>query len=262
MAAGWGTAILLGNPNAFAANPAPPLLNEPVDVSDFRDFANTYYLADQLAQFDPATATGKITWQRAEYVTKQAFNNMLGSINPIPPNEFPANEYAANPALPFAIEFVSPTTLRLRATSGPQFHKPADELMLAGSVPKDDSWKYSKVANGHRYTSAFGSVTIVEKPWHIEIRDAQGKLLTQTDHAEDNKTSYTPILPFSFVRRTADYSRSMAAVFNRSRPAKRFSAAANPLPALDKCGQKVVLDGRRQWRAESRDLQADSLLPE
>jgi hypothetical protein len=45
-----------------AANPALPLLNEPVDVSgDFRDFSNLYYLADKLADFDPATGSGKIT---------------------------------------------------------------------------------------------------------------------------------------------------------------------------------------------------------
>jgi alpha-D-xyloside xylohydrolase len=61
-----------------AANPAPPLLNEPIDVSgDFRDFSNLYYLADRLAAFDPATGAGQITWQRSQYVTRQAFDNML-----------------------------------------------------------------------------------------------------------------------------------------------------------------------------------------
>ena len=252
LAAGLSTGLLFGSIGVLtAANPAPPLLNEPMDVSgDFRDFANSYYLADKLAQFDPATASGKITWQRAEYVTKQAFNNMLGGISPIQPNEFPANEYAANPELPFAIEFVSPKTLRIRATSGPQFHKPADELMLAAPVPKDYSWKYTKVANGHRYTSAFGSVTIVEKPWHIEIRDAQGKLLTQTDHAEDNKTSYTPILPFSFVRRTADYSRSFNAAFTLS-PGEKIFGCGESFTGLDKRGQKVVL-----WTDDGNGVQS------
>src|ERR1017187_5492980 len=115
-----------------AANPTPLLLNDPVDVSgDFRDFSDLYYLADKLADFDPATGTGKITWQRSEYFTRQAFNNMLAVIKPITPNEFPENEYAANPSLPFSIEFVSPRTLRIRLTSGPQYHKKYEELMLA-----------------------------------------------------------------------------------------------------------------------------------
>ena len=60
-----------------AANPPLPLLNEPVDVSgDFRDFSNTYYLADRLAEFNPTNASGKIRYQRAEYFTRQAFDNM------------------------------------------------------------------------------------------------------------------------------------------------------------------------------------------
>jgi len=41
-----------------AAQPAA-MLNDPVDVSpDFHDFANTYFLADHLSGFDPATGTG------------------------------------------------------------------------------------------------------------------------------------------------------------------------------------------------------------
>ena len=49
----------------LAANPTLPLLNDPVDISgDFRDFSDTYFLADKLAEFDPATASGKITYQR------------------------------------------------------------------------------------------------------------------------------------------------------------------------------------------------------
>src|ERR1017187_6101193 len=168
--------------STFAANPQLPLLNDPVDVSgDFRDFSNFYYLADRLADFDPATHAGKIFYQRSQYSVRHAFDNDLAVINAAKPNEFPENEYAANPTLPFSIEFVSPKTFRICLASGPQVHKNSEELMLAGAVPKDDSWKYEKVTGGHRYTSAFGSVTILENPWHIEVRDASGKLLTKTD---------------------------------------------------------------------------------
>jgi alpha-D-xyloside xylohydrolase len=69
-----------------------------------------------------------------------------------------------------------------------------------------------KNQNGHQYKSAFGTVVITENPWAIEIHDANGKLLTKTRHQVDGKTSFTPSLPFSFVRRAADYSRSVAAV--------------------------------------------------
>ncbi len=254
--AGLCAGFLLGAalPATAATYPVPPLLNEPIDISgDFRDFANTYYLADRLAQFDPATHSGNIIYQRAEYITRQAFDNMLAVLKPVTANEFPENEYAASPALPFSIEFVSPKTLRLRVTSGPQLAKTADSLMLAGPVPKDDSWKYSKIEGGHRYTSQFGSVTILENPWHIELRDAKGTLLTRTDHTADNGTTFTPILPFSFVRRAGDYSRSMAAVFTLA-PGEKLFGCGESFTGFDKRGQKVVL-----WDDDANGIQNQTL---
>jgi alpha-D-xyloside xylohydrolase len=142
---------------------APPLLNDPVDVSgEFRALENSYYLADQREDFNPAAHTGKIVYQRAQYRVRHAFDNDLSLITAVPPNEFPEKEYAANPALPFSIDFVSPRTLRIKMTSGPQVHPPQPELMLAGEVPHDGSWKYEKISGGHRYTRAAGSVTILE----------------------------------------------------------------------------------------------------
>jgi len=83
-------------------------------------------------------------------------------------------------------------------------------------------------------------VTIREKPWHIEFRDAQGKLLTKTDHDTDNSTSFTPILPFAFVRRAADYSRSVNAAFTLS-PGEKIFGCGESFTGLDKRGQKIVL---------------------
>jgi alpha-D-xyloside xylohydrolase len=246
-----GAGFWISEPRGLsAANPTLPLLNDPVDVSgDFRDFSDLYYLADKLADFDPATGKGEITYQRAEYFTRQAFDNMLAVIKPVEPNEFPTDQYAGNPTLPFSIEFVSPRTVRIRMTSGPQVHKPLEELMLAGPVPQDHSWKSEKIEGGYRYTSEYGSVTILENPWHIEFRDAQGKLLTRTDHDSDNTSSFTPILPFSFVRRAADYSRSMDAAFLLS-PGEKIFGCGESFTSLDKRGQKVVL-----WTDDANGIQ-------
>src|ERR1039457_849742 len=80
--------------STFAANPQLPLLNEPVDVSgDFRDFSNFYYLADRLAEFDPATHAGKILYQRSRYHVRHAFDNDLAMLETTGGNEFPENEY-------------------------------------------------------------------------------------------------------------------------------------------------------------------------
>jgi len=247
-----GVALFAGS--ALAVNLQPPLLGDPVDVSgDFRDFSNYYYLADRLANFDPVTHSGNIVWQRSQYSVRHAFDNDQAAIAPAAPNEFPSNEYEANPTLPFSIEFVSPKTFRIRLTSGPQFHKASEELMLAGEVPHDDSWKYEKVDGGYRYTSQFGSVTILENPWHLEIRDANGTSLTQTDHAADNRSSFTPVLPFSFVRRSSDYSRSIKAAFTLS-PGEKIFGCGESFTGLDKRGQKVVL-----WTRDANGLQNQSM---
>ena len=230
--------LSLAAANVLAA--MPPILNEPVDISgDFRSFENFYYLADRVAKFDPASHSGEVLYQRSQYAVRHAFDNALASITSVKGNEFPENQYAVNPQLPFSIDFISPRALRLRMTSGPQVHPSQEELMLAGPVSKDDSWKYEKIASGHRYTSAAGSVTIQERPFHIELRDASGKLLTSTDHSDDNRSSYTPVLPFSFVRR-ADYSRSFNAAFKLA-PGEKIFGGGESFTSLDKRGQRIVL---------------------
>ncbi|HEY4759007.1 MAG TPA: TIM-barrel domain-containing protein [Thermoguttaceae bacterium] len=235
-----GVFVFLSSPLAAAGTGR--ILNDAIDVSpDFRSFSNLYYLADELTDFNPTTASGKLTWRRAEFFTRLAFDKMTAHINPVPPNEFPANEYEANPMLPFSLEFVSPNTVRIRAKTGLEVKPETDSLMLVGGkAPKDNSWKYSKVAGGHCYTSAYGSVTILEKPWHIEFRDAKGRLITKTNHRSDNNTTFTPVLPFSFVRRASDYSRSVDAVFSLS-PGEKIFGCGESFTGFDKRGQKIVL---------------------
>jgi len=233
------------------------LLNAPIDISgDFKDFTNTYYLADSLSKFDPATATGELTYKRYNYNTRQAFDNMLGVLSPAKANEFPSTEYAASPALPFSVQFVSDRTIRIKASSGLQLKPNEESLMLVNGKAAVDSksWKYSKVPGGHRYTSAHGSVTILVHPWHVELRDASGKLLTKTIHHVDNADStYTPVLPFSYVRRGSDYSRSMAAAFSLS-PGEKIFGCGESFTGFDKRGQKVVL-----WADDANGVQNETM---
>jgi alpha-D-xyloside xylohydrolase len=250
--------VCIGYVNAqIPSQPGKPqyLLNEPIDISgDFHDFTNTYYLADSLASFNPKTGAGEIIYKRYEYSTRQAFNNMLGTLKPVPANEFPTVEYAESPSLPFSIEFVSPRTVRIKAKTGFQARPEEESLMLAGGkAPIDNSWKYSKIADGHKYSSQFGSVVIRTSPWHVEIYDADGKLLTSTNHLNDNNTSYTPVLPFSFVRRAADYSRSISATFNLS-PDEKIFGCGESFTQLNKRGQKVVL-----WTDDANGVQNETM---
>src|SRR5665811_714594 len=84
---------VLGQIPIYSPDKNQELLNEPFDISgDFRNFTNTYYLADSLSSFDPKTGKGQVIYRRYENVTRLAFNNMMGVLRPVEPNEFPTNE--------------------------------------------------------------------------------------------------------------------------------------------------------------------------
>jgi alpha-D-xyloside xylohydrolase len=219
-------------------------LNEPVDISsDFRSFANTYYLANQLNDFDPQTASGKVEYSRYEYVTRQAFNNMLAALSPVKANEFPEIEYAQSPTLPIDIDFVSPRTIRIRMYSGTDNSSNDSSLMLINGIApsNNDAWVYSKADGAHKYTSEFGSITIYQNPWRIELHDANGKLLTASNHFSDNiDKTYTPLMPFGYVRRASDYSRSFHAAFELS-PDEKIFGLGESYTNFNKRGTSVVV---------------------
>jgi alpha-D-xyloside xylohydrolase len=224
-----------------AGNQPPPLLSDLVDVSrDFRDYTNAYYVADTLSSFDPASGSGQLKWRRHQMVPKFAFNNMGQGLRPFEGTVFPAREYPTDPELAFSIQFVSPRTLRLRFRTGPEVQPDREELMLVGEPGRDSSWRHETIAGGHRYTSAAGSVTITEQPWHVELRDAAGRLLTHTQHTRDFSNTLVPALPFSFIRRSSDFSRSVAAVFSLS-PGEKLFGVGESFTRLDKRGQRVIL---------------------
>jgi alpha-D-xyloside xylohydrolase len=219
----------------------PGLLSDLVDISgDFHEYRNTHFLADKLADFDPASGVGHIAWTRNQLYPRIAFDNMENVLRPFEGVTFPEGEYAVHPTLPFSIEFVSPRAVRLRIRTGPRVRPEAPSPMLVREPAKDTSWKLARIEGGYRYSSVAGSVTILENPWHIEFRDAQGRLLTKTFHTSDGAAQLDPILPFSFIRRASDYSRSVAAVFSLA-PGEKLFGCGESFTRLDKRGQKVVL---------------------
>jgi alpha-D-xyloside xylohydrolase len=235
-------ALALARPDAQSANQAPALLADQIDVSpDFRDFKNSYYVADTLASFTPETASGTIKWARHARYPRLAFNYIEGVLRPFGGVIFPEKEYDTDPVLPFSVRFVSPRTVRIRVHTGPVSRPAEPSLMLVGEPAGDRSWQYARIEGGHRYASAAGSIAILEKPWRIELRDAQGRLLTRTQHSADFESTLNPALPFSFVRRAADFSRSVAAVFSLSAGEKLFGGGES-FTRLDKRGQS----GRRR----------------
>jgi len=239
---------------AQSANQPPPLLSDLVDVSpDFRDYRNAYYLADSLSGFDPAAGRGSLTWLRHQLYPRIAFDNMEAVLRPFEGVVFPDREYATNPALLFEIQLVSPRTVRLRLRTGPALLADEPSPMLVREPGRDPSWATTRVDGGYRFASAAGSVTVLEKPWHVEFRDPAGRLLTRTQHTSDLAATLVPALPFSFVRRSSDYSRSVAAVFSLS-PGEKIFGTGESFTRLDKRGQKVVL-----WANDANGVQTERM---
>lgn len=220
------------------------LMNLPIDVSaDFYDMGHTYFLADSLADFDTAKGEGRVKWNRYRLAPRQAFN--LNGLWPVRMQmlDFPDAAYDNDPLLKFSISFVSPRAVRIRMLTTPI--EPADDdatdLMLNG-VPADDrsSWQAVETARGIEYRSPYGAVEITRHPWRIVIKDKSGKTLTQTRSIIDNDSTQVKLLPFCFVKRGNDNSRSVCPVFLLS-PGERIYGCGESFTSLNKVGQKVNL---------------------
>ncbi len=225
----------------------PVRVNAPLDVSpDFTNPANTLFVASELAAFDAATGAGQLQWKRSAWTTAMTFNNMNVDVQPAKANEWPTREYEADPVLPFSLEFVSPSTVRLRvrttATPGPARASP----MLVKPPARDTSWTPARIEGGWEFRSARGSVVLREKPWAVEFHDATGRLLTSTRRQPG-------ALPFSFIRRAADYSRSVGAVLALA-PDEKIFGGGESFSRLDKRGQKLVL-----WTHDALGVEGTSM---
>ena len=220
------------------------LLNGQKDMStDFYDLSNTYFLADSLVEFNAENGEGSVKWKRYRMSPRQAFN--VNGYWPVQMQmlDFPSTEYDNDPALKMKVKFVSPRTVRITMFTSPIEPKMDDsnDIMLA-KVPATDtkSWKSRKSVKGIVYESECGVVEIQQFPWRIIVKDKDGKILTQTRHIIDNDSSQIKLLPFSFIKRGADNSRSINPVFTEA-PGEHIFGCGESFTKLDKVGQKVHL---------------------
>jgi alpha-D-xyloside xylohydrolase len=114
-------------------------------------------------------------------------------------------------------------------------------MLVDGEAPDArDEWEYSKIEGAHQYTSLHGKVVITVNPWHVYIYDDEDKLLTSTVHRSDVTNTFTPVLPFSYVRRANDYSRSYSAAMSLQ-PGEKIYGFGESFTQFNKRGEKVVL---------------------
>ena len=202
--------------------------------TDFYDLSNTYFFADSLVSFDAAKGEGLVQWKRYRMSPRQAFN--LNGYWPVRMQmlDFPDAAYENDPELKIKIEWISPRTARIRMLTTPIDPKCSDQedVMFCEAFKT----KKSFVAN----KTDFGSIEIQKYPFRIIIKDAKGKILTQTRHLIDNDSSQVKLLPFSFIKRGSDNSRSINPVFTLA-PGERIYGCGESFTSLNKVGQKVHL---------------------
>ena len=215
----------------------------PKDQSgDFSDLSNTYFLADSLASFDVAKGEGQLNWKRYRLSPRQAFN--LNGYWPVRMHtlDFPDTEYDNDPNLSFKIDFVSPRCVRIRMATSPiqAPRSDSESVMLAGPVPVTSAWKVVSDGKTIAYRTEYGSIEIQKYPWRLVLKDKHGKVMTQTRHIIDNDSSQVKLLPFSFIKRGSDNSRSINPVLTIA-PGERIYGCGESFGALNKVGQKVQI---------------------
>lgn len=217
------------------------LLNQAVDMSaDFADMSNVFFFADSLAQFDTSSASGKIKWKRHNVVPRQAFNTNGQWQVPLDMLDFPTPAYDNDPVLDFDIDFISERTVRLRVYTSDIRPAQTPEVMINGELPTSLAWKVSESNDEVTYKSAAGSITVSKYPWRIVLRDAEGRVIQKTRVLGDNDTTQVKQLPFCFIKRASDNSRSIAPMLSLS-PSERIYGCGESFTSLNKVGQKVNL---------------------
>ena len=213
--------------------------------TDFYDLSNTYFFADSLVSFDAAKGEGQVQWKRYRMSPRQAFN--LNGYWPVRMQmlDFPDAAYENDPNLKIKIEFISPRTARIRMFTSPVEPKSTDQediMFCDGFKAKGTGamWETSQTSDAISYKSQYGNIEIKKYPWRLVIKDAHGKVLTQTRHIIDNDSSQVKLQPFSFIKRGSDNSRSINPVLTLA-PGERIYGCGESFTSLNKVGQKVHL---------------------
>ena len=135
-----------------------------------------------------------------------------------------------------------PRCVRIRMATSPiqAPRSDSESVMLAGPVPATSAWKGVSDGKTIAYRTEYGSIEIQKYPWRIVLKDKHGKVMTQTRHIIDNDSSQVKLLPFSFIKRGSDNSRSINPVLTIA-PGERIYGCGESFGALNKVGQKVQI---------------------
>lgn len=219
---------------------------------EFSDLSHTYFLADSLAGFDLNKGEGLLNWKRYRLAPRQAFN--LNGYWPVRMKmlDFPDTQYDNDPNLRIKVQKIDNRTLRVTIFTSPIEPKmdDANDPMFSPEFIAQQTGEQAKNGRGRWnvkatdqaivYKNNNGSLEIQKYPFRLVLRDGQGKLLTQTRHIIDNDSTQVKLLPFNFIKRGSDNSRSINPVLMLS-PNERIYGCGESFTSLNKVGQKVQI---------------------
>lgn len=212
-----------------------------IDVSEaFQRLDPVYFVPARVEAFEPMMGQGQLRWERYQRQPSLSFGKIDRPLVRARSTEFPASEYDLDPVLPFAVELISPYTVRLRLLTRAVTLKDTPSLMLVGSVPRDQSWQVLASDSLITWTSPAGyQVRLYLDPWRIAFYDPDGKLLTRTMTLAEPATFAFDRVPFCYIRRSEDLSHWTAATLELAYDEKIFGTGES-FTCFNKRGQKII----------------------
>jgi alpha-D-xyloside xylohydrolase len=216
-------------------------LNQPLDImDDFYELENEYFVSGEVKDFNSKKGEGKIQWNYHRWQMDWFFNKIDMHLQKANQKEAPFQDYESHPVCPFSLSFINSKTIRLRIKTTSALQQEHPSLMLDGEPEIKGEWKSKDDSEKVIYKSEHGSLTLNKKNFKIELFDAEKKLLTSTNSFEELEGMHSKKYPFLFIKRSTDYSRSIAASFSLL-PDEKIFGCGESFTGVNKRGQKIVL---------------------
>lgn len=223
-------------------------------MDDFYELENEYFVSGKVKDFNSKKGEGKIQWNYHRWIMDWFFNKIDMHLQKAEQKEAPFQDYESHPVCNFSLSFINSKTIRLRLKTTSAVQQEHPSLMLDGEPEIKGRWKIAENdAEKTIYKSEDGSLILNKKNFKIELFDAQKKLLTSTNSFEELEGMHSKKLPFLFIKRSTDCSRSIAASFSLM-PDEKFFGCGESFTGLNKRGQKVVL-----WACDTQSTASNQM---
>ena len=219
------------------------LLNQPMDIQkEFAKYENTYYLADSIADFSGKKQNGHVCCKRYIRKNRLSFNDGRLPFEEGSSWEFPPH-YEENKKVYIQVDQVSEAVVRLRlkGNDNKDFTEKDHSIMLTDEIVAKNTWEIKEEKERVMYRFEKGTLEIVYHPFHIVLKDTEGKILLESYHMSDSFSllNCDPI-PFAMVETLQNMKIHWAASFHLF-PDEKIFGTGESFTALNKRGQKLLL---------------------